>query len=75
MAEFGVKLVKIPQLEIRNVDVIFHVTQDNEGLGSLRVSKGALVWTPANKVFSYWLGWDVFNEIAIKKGERKKAHY
>lgn len=75
MAEFAVNMVKIPRLEIRSVDVIFHVQQDKENLGSLRVSKGALVWTPANKVFSYWLDWDDFNEIASKKGQRKKAHY
>ena len=75
MAEFTVDMVKIPKLKIRSVDVIFHVQQDKENLGSLRVSKGAIVWTPANKVFSYWLNWDVFNDIAIKKGQRKKAHY
>jgi hypothetical protein len=75
MAEFSVNMVKIPKLEIRSVDVIFHVQQDKENLGSLRVSKGALVWTPANKVFSYWLDWDKFSDMAGKQGQRRKAHY
>ena len=75
MAEFTVNMVKIPKLEVGYSDVIFHITQDKDKLGSLRVSKGALVWTPVNKVFSYWLDWDVFSEIATKKGQRRKAHY
>ena len=72
---YKVKMTKIPWLEVGKSDVIFHIDSDDERLGSLRVSKGHIVWTPANKVFSYWLNWHDFDKIAVKKGQQRKAYF
>lgn len=64
MAKFRVRMTKIPKLSIGKSDVIFIIRQDNAKMGTLRVSKGHLVWTRAKKKKSYWLSWDVFDKIA-----------
>jgi hypothetical protein len=75
MAEFSVNFIKIPSLQVGNSDLVFHVKQDDGNLGSLRISKGHIVWTPANKQYSYWLNWDDFGNIVVEKGDRRKAKY
>lgn len=75
MAEYNVEMTKIPRLQVGKSDVIFRIEQDNEKLGSLKVSKGNIVWTPANKQISYWLDWNDFGNLAIEKGEPHKASF
>ena len=53
----------------------FHIEQGDEKLGSLRVSKGNIVWTPVNKKYSYWLTWNDFGKIIVDNGEQRKAAY
>ena len=72
---YKVNMTKIPQLEIGKSDVIFQIECDDEKLGSLRVSKGNIVWTPVNKKFSYWLNWNDFDKIIIENGQPGKAHF
>ena len=72
---YKVKMTKIPWLEVGKSDVIFHIDSDEEKLGALRVSQGHIVWTPADKQLSYWLNWHDFNELAEKKGQKKKAYF
>jgi hypothetical protein len=75
MPDYKVKMIKIPRLEIGYSDVVFHVEGDGEKLGSLRISKGHIVWTPVNKQYSYWLNWNDFGDIITEKGHRDKARY
>lgn len=75
MPQYGVKMTKIPQLEIGKSDVIFHIVRDDEKLGSLRVSKGNIVWTPANMQYSYWLNWNDFNKIVMDNGQVGKTSF
>ena len=72
---YKVNMTKIPRLEIGKSDVIFQIESDDEKLGSLRVSKGNIVWTPVNKQFSYWLNWNDFDRIITENGEPGKAHF
>lgn len=75
MSQYSVNMTKIPKLEIGKSDVIFHINRNDEKLGSLRISKGNIVWTPTNMQYSYWLNWDDFNEIAINNGQVRKASF
>ncbi len=75
MPEYNVNMTKIPWLEVGKSDVIFHIKRDNEKLGNLRVSKGHIVWTPANKQFSYWLNWNDFDKIAISNGQPRRVSF
>lgn len=75
MPEYSVNMTKIPWLEVGNSDVIFHIKRDEEKLGGLRISKGHIVWTPANKKFSYWLSWNDFDKIITQNGQQRIASY
>jgi hypothetical protein len=75
MPGFRVEMTKIPTLRIGYSDVIFHVEQNEENIGSLRISKGHIVWTPANKQYSYWLDWNKFGDIMVNNGDARKAKY
>ena len=72
---YKVNMTKIPRLEVGKSDVIFQIERDDEKLGSLRVSKGNIVWTPVNKQLSYWLEWDEFDRIMTEAGDSAKAHF
>ena len=72
---YKVKMTKITWLEVGKSDVIFHIESDEEKLGTLRVSKGHIVWTPADKQLSYWLNWHDFDKIAVRRGQQRKAYF
>jgi hypothetical protein len=75
MAEYSVEMTKIPRLQVGKSDVIFQIKQDDENLGSLKISKGHIVWTPDKKQYSYWLNWNDFNEIVVEKGQPRKVSF
>jgi hypothetical protein len=60
----------VPERPVGNADIIFTVYQDGEKFGELRVSRGAAVWFPANKVKGYRLSWDQVDRLA-----RDFGHY
>jgi len=61
---------EIPKRELGNSNIEFKVRRDEVLLGTLRVSKGAVVWTPANNEFSYKLDWAKFGEAMEAEGRR-----
>ena len=75
MPDYNVEMTKIPKLQVGYSDVVFCIKQNEEKLGSLRVSKGHIVWTPVNKQYSYWLTWDDFGKIVVEHGDPRKAAY
>ena len=58
----------VPERPVGNADIIFTVYEDGEKFGELRVSKGAVVWFPANKVKGYRLSWTQIDRLAIESG-------
>ena len=48
---------EIPEHQIGKQDVIFHVYEDGDKFGTLRISKGALEWSPRSHKKPYKLGW------------------
>jgi hypothetical protein len=53
----------IPSRTLGRSDVEFHVYTDEEMLGTLKVSKGTLVWFPANTIYGYRIGWKRFDKL------------
>lgn len=51
-------------------DVVFVVRESGEVLGTLKVSKGALVWRPGKGKHSYKLPWGQFDAIIKIKGSK-----
>ena len=59
----------VPDRPLAHADVIFTVYEDDDKFGELRISKGAVVWFPANKVRGYRLSWKQLDRLA-QKGSR-----
>ena len=53
----------IPSRTLGRSDVEFDVWQKGEKLGTLAVSKGSLVWFPANTIYGYRIGWKRFDRM------------
>lgn len=73
MAKHDVRFT-LPERRLGNSDIEFVVHSDDVRLGLLKVSKGALVWRPANKKLGYLIGWDAFDRFARDVGRRERAH-
>jgi len=56
----------VPDRPLAHADVIFTVYEDDDKFGELRVSKGAVVWFPANKVRGYRMTWKQLDRLAKK---------
>ena len=61
----------IPERKLGNSDIEFAVYSDDERLGALKISKGAIVWCPANKKRGYVMGWDAFDRTMRDQGRRE----
>jgi len=60
----------VPTIEMGKADAVFSVKQDGETIGALHVSRGAIVWFPANHTFGYKLSWKKFAELMVDNGTR-----
>ena len=54
----------LPARRVGRADVSFVVKQDGAVLGTLEVSRGAIVWYPKKASYGYKATWKQFNEIA-----------
>lgn len=72
---YKVNISELPFLELKNSDFVFEIRQNEQLLGCLNVSKGHVVWRPANYSYGYWLNWYDFGEVLKEKGTRRKVNY
>jgi len=63
---------KVPASELGKTDIEFVVKQNREKFGTLRVSKGALVWYPRNGVKGRKVTWTAFDDFMRKKPKRER---
>jgi hypothetical protein len=63
----------LPERRLGNSDIEFTVYSDDERLGILKVSKGAVVWRSANKKLGHVLAWDAFDRMMRREGRRERA--
>jgi hypothetical protein len=75
MAGHKVQIRKIPSLKLGNSDMVFDIELGNEMLGSLRVSRGHIVWRPVYNIYGYWLKWSDFDRVAVENGKRRKVYF
>jgi hypothetical protein len=62
----------LPERRLGNSDIEFTVFSDDERLGVLKVSKGALVWRHANKKLGRVMDWDAFDRVMQREGRRER---
>ena len=60
----------VPWRSLGKEDVTFRVLADGELLGTLKVSKGAVVWKPWKKKYSFKLGWARFDQVMQREGHQ-----
>lgn len=72
MAKHTVTL-EMPKRKISRADVKFQVKADGKVLGTLTVSKGAIVWFPSGTKYGYKMGWAKFNKMMINEPTRFEA--
>jgi hypothetical protein len=62
----------IPERELGNADIQFNVKRDGQKVGTLKVSKGSLVWVPKDNTYGYKMGWSQFDSLMQKDGTPEK---
>ena len=62
----------IPPRDLGRSDVEFNVKKDNEKIGTLKVSKGSVVWFPTDTSYGYKLAWAEFDKVMQSKGNRSE---
>lgn len=60
----------IPTRDLGKADVEFHVKKDGAKLGTLKVSKGAVVWFPKDTTYGYKIRWEDFGKMMVDNGSR-----
>ena len=61
---------RMPERTVGNADIEIAVREDGDLLGTLGISKGGLLWVPANKRIGYTLEWGMFDRLAREHGRR-----
>lgn len=61
----------VPERELGKSDIEFSIRKDDRKFGTLKVSKGALVWVPRDHEYGYKVGWAKFDEFMTQEGRRE----
>lgn len=60
----------VPNRPLGRSDVQFDVWADDEKLGTLAVSMGAVVWYPSGNSYGHKVSWAKFDELMQENGRR-----
>ena len=60
---------EIPSRPVGFKDLVFRVRKNGSAFGELRVSQGAVVWSPAVKSKGRRLSWAQIDKLARKEGK------
>lgn len=61
----------LPEQWVGNADVVFRVKRNDESIGTLKVSKGSIVWVPKKLTYGFKLPWAKFDVAMREAGERE----
>jgi hypothetical protein len=64
----------IPERELGTANIEFKVNQDGMKFGTLRISKGSIVWFPRDKSKGHKVGWIKFDEFMRTRKRIKKRN-
>ena len=62
----------IPDRELGKADIEFKVKKRGVLFGTLRVSKGSIVWLPKGKTYGDKIGWTKFDEVMKNQKRSEK---
>ncbi len=61
----------IPARELGKADIEFEIKKDGSKFGTLKVSKGSVVWVPKDFTYGYKIGWVKFDEMMQEYGTKE----
>lgn len=61
----------IPERELGRADIEFKVKRNGAMFGTLKASKGSIVWVPKGKSRGYKIRWRAFDELIKAAGKRE----
>ena len=64
---------EIPARSLGKADVEFRVRRDGVVVGTLKVSKGNVVWVPKNYTYGYQMSWDQFDSMMQENGRKQRG--
>jgi len=53
----------IPERELGKADIEFVIKKDGKVFGTMKISKGSLVWFPKDTTYGHKIGWSKFDEM------------
>ena len=62
----------IPTRDLGRSDVEFNVKKDGGKIGTLKVSKGSVVWFPADTSYGYKMTWSELDRVMQSEGKRSE---
>lgn len=64
-------IFSVPRSELGNSDLELSVRTDDGKFGTLKISKGALVWVPRDHQYGYKVSWKKFDMFMTGEGKRE----
>jgi hypothetical protein len=61
----------LPERGLGKADVEFRIKRDGSKLGTLKVSKGSVVWVPKDYSYGYKMGWADFADLMEQHGKKE----
>lgn len=62
----------IPERELGKADIEFKIKKDGKVFGTMRVSKGSIVWFPKDKSYGHKTDWGTFDEFMQTQSRYEK---
>jgi hypothetical protein len=61
----------VPERPLANIDVEFNVRKNGTMLGTLKISRGGIVWRSSPASLGYYLSWHKYDQIAREQGRSR----
>jgi hypothetical protein len=62
----------IPERELGKADIEFKVKRGNQKFGTLKVSKGSIVWVQKDNTYGFKMSWADFDTMMQSNGTHEK---
>ncbi len=62
----------IPDRELGKADIEFKIKKNGKVFGTLRVSKGSIVWLPKDTSYGHKIGWNTFHDVMRQQKKYEK---
>lgn len=65
--------VSMPDRDLGKADIEFSVKKNGKKFGTLKVSKGSVVWVQKDDTYGFKMWWTAFDEMMRANGRHEKS--